>query len=159
MLEPKRKSGKFTWIPKDQVKDRWGRPAYPPRKPELRKPVFWLARDGDELYFVNNSSETLERVKIDSACFQTTDEGVYMPPDDGGYYYSNVEPDEAVLAKVFDNYYDLDFLHQIQVVIRYSQGKVMLLSPLEKGNIYETILLWDSGEAGKHASMIPIGSI
>jgi hypothetical protein len=33
---------------------------FPPRKPDMRMPIFWLTRSGDELFFVNDSNETVD---------------------------------------------------------------------------------------------------
>ena len=89
MTEHKRMKNEFTWVPMDK------RIAFPPRQPALRKPLFWLCLAGDQLYFVNDSEETLETVSASTGGFQTCDDGV-LPVRGGGYLYHQVKPREAV---------------------------------------------------------------
>jgi hypothetical protein len=53
MKEHKTLAGAFNWIPMDKRMSKFGGPMSP-RKPELRRPVLWLARTGNELYLVND---------------------------------------------------------------------------------------------------------
>lgn len=68
MLTIKRLQSSFKWIP---LHLRNG--GFPPRKPDMRMPIFWLTRSGDELFFVNDSDETVDsghgRVEIRHAYF------------------------------------------------------------------------------------------
>ena len=60
----KRVFEKFPWVPPHQRLDRFGKPL-PPRKPELRKPLYRLERDGSELFFVNDSDQVLATVSAE----------------------------------------------------------------------------------------------
>lgn len=142
----------FTWVPMDQRSGRFG--ASPPRKPELRRPLLWLALDAGDLYLVNASGETLDSVISDMGGFTTSDDDVVTVASDKNYEYKNVENGSAVKVDEYDDYYDLDYL--IQVVLRVQSPKFGILeivSPLEKGGVRETVLLWDSGEKGKHVGI------
>lgn len=55
----------FKWIPFDKRKSRFGG-LVSPRKAELRHPILWLAREGNELYLVNASEEMLDFVGADT---------------------------------------------------------------------------------------------
>lgn len=150
MKEHKTIENGFTWVPPEKRTSRFGGPM-PPRKPENRIPVYWLARDGNELYFVNASQETLAFVETASGGFQTVDDDVTVSAAGGEYAYKNVRPGSAVKVDEYDGYYDLDFMVQVSVMVQSaSRGCLQIRSPLEKGGIRETVLLWDSGESGRH---------
>ena len=66
------------------------------------------------------------------------------------YVYKDVMPHEAVKIDEFDMIYDSDFI--LQEVIRVfskQDGCLEIYSPPGKGGIGETVLVWDTGEAGK----------
>ncbi len=135
------------WVPLDKRK------GMPPRKPELRRPLFWLMREGNELFFVNSSCEAIDSLVASSGGFVSDDDGAatVSTPD---YEYANIAVNEAVKVDEYDNYYDLDYV--IQVVLKLSHpklGSLEIYSPSEKGCLDETILLWDTGESGKHVSI------
>ena len=153
MREHKRISDKFKWIPLDKRTDRFGL-RLPPRKAEKRTPKFWLKRSQHELYFVNNSEEILELVDSSTGGFETSDDVTITVTSDG-YHYDNVKPQEAVKIEGFDDYYDLDYVLQVVIVVKSEQeGTLKIKSPPEKGGIKkEVVLLWDTGEAGKFVSI------
>ena len=69
----------------------------PPRKPELRRPLLWLARAGGELYLVNTSRDTLEYVSADMGGFTTVEDRCVSVSSDESYEYKNNKNGCAVL--------------------------------------------------------------
>lgn len=146
MPEHKSLENEIIWIPVDQRQSRFGGPMSP-RKKETRRPVFWLARVGMELYFVNSSGETLDYVTAETSGFV----GASSISSEQGYDYRNVRANHAVKVDEYDGFYDLDFVLQVSVTIKSpTYGCIELITGPEKGEIVEIVLLWDSGEAGKH---------
>ena len=153
MKEHKTKENAFEWVPMHERKGRFGAPM-PPRKPETRSPVLWLARDDDELYLVNNSKEPLEFVMADSGGFQTLDDNAAAVKSETAYEYKDVQPGHAVKIDEYDGFYDLDYVLQVYIKVQSpSLGTLQIASPPEKGGVRETVLLWDSGEPGKYVSI------
>lgn len=153
MNEHKRIKSKFIWIPMDKRKDRLGQPL-PPRKPELRKPIFWLNRDGNELYFVNNSDEILDIVSASTGGIQVWGDEIITVSTKSGYTYSNVEPQEAVKIESFNPFHDLDYILQVEIFVRsIEHGSKVIKSPPKKGGVGEVILLWNTGEEGSYVSI------
>lgn len=143
MKQSKRVLNQFEWVP---IQDR--RPDMPPRKPENRKPKLWLATKpcdeendiGYELYLVNEMEEMLSLVNV-------YPDGVYK----------DVQPKEAVMVDKYDGYYDLDYLMNVALEIKAeSLGHIRIVTPASKGGIGEMVLLWDSGEAGKHVGVTKV---
>jgi hypothetical protein len=125
---------------------------------EMKKPLFYLLRYGEELYFVNDSTETLDSVSTSTGGCQTLDDGddvMAVSSKKPLYLYENVKPGEAVKVEYYDPYWDCDFLLQIEVnVSSPSQGnKIFRVSG--KGGVASTVLLWDTGEKGKYVDMEP----
>ena len=154
MKEHKTIKNGFPWIPLDKRISLFGG-AMPPRKPETRRPILWLARDENEVYLVNNSQEALDFVIADSGGFQTVDDDdVETVKNKEPYKYIDVNPSDAVKVEEYDGYYDLDYVLQIYLKVQSPiLGCIEVASPAEKGGIGETVLLWDSGEAGKYVSI------
>ena len=141
----------FIWVPIDQRQSRFGGPMSP-RKKDPRTPIFWLARSGMELYFVNSSEETLEYVTAETSGFV----GAGSISCELGYDYRNVRTNNAVKVDEFDGFYDLDFVLRVSVKIKSpTHGCIELVTGPEKGEIEETVLLWDNGEPGKHVTIRP----
>jgi len=153
MKEHKTIKDGFAWLPLDKRKSRFGG-TMPPRKAETRNPVLWLARDGNELYLVNNAHETLEYVIADSGGFQTADDDVVTVASKEQYKYRDVNHSDAVKVEEYDGFYDLDYVLQVYLKVKSpSLGCIEVLSPSKKGGVGENVLLWDSGEAGKNVSI------
>jgi len=136
---------KFTWIPhQDQPKH----PAIPTpyRKPELRKPLYELRYDGEELYFVNFSDEVLDTVSSGSAGLQTVGDDEVMPVGGPGYCYELVLPNEAVKVEHYDAYYDSDFLLQLILLVKSPSRGILEFRSMGKGQVDVGVLLWDTGE-------------
>ena len=157
MPEHIRVLNKFEWLPPEKRPSRFPGPK-PPRKPETRKPLFFVARDGDDLYFVNNSNETLNSVSTSTGGCQTLDDGDEVMPVSSKkplYLYKYVKPGEAVKVEHYDPYWDSDFLLQLEVILSSPSYGNKLFRVLGKGGIASTVLLWDTGEKGKYVHMEP----
>ena len=138
------------WVPVEDRRSRFGG-AMPPRKPERRRPMIWLAREDNEVFLVNATDETFDYVIASSAGFQTVDDDVMNISSENGYEYHDVHPNQAIKVEEYDVHYDLDFVLPIQVHLKSkSLGCLEIRSPAEKGGIGETVLLWNSGEPGKN---------
>jgi len=139
----------FAWVPVDKRVSRFGG-SLPPRKAESRTPLLWLARSGCDLFLVNESEEILDFVFAGTGGFQTVDEDVMTIASNDQYEYKNVRPNSAVKVDEYDGFHDLDYVLQVSLKIQSkSLGCVDILSPAKKGGVEETVLLWDSNEAGK----------
>lgn len=140
----------LTWTPLDQRKSRFGGPTSP-RKPENRVPIYWLARQGNELYFVNASEEALDSLIASSGGFETTDVGVLTVASSKNYEYKNITPNMAVKVDEYDGFYDLDCVLQVTITIQSTKfGTLHIIPPAKKGGVNETVLLWNTNETGKH---------
>jgi hypothetical protein len=124
----------------------------PPRKPETRIPLFYVDRDGDDVYFVNNSTETLNNVSSNSGGLQTLDDES-MSVGGPSYSYKDVKPGEAVKMESYDSFYDPDFLLQLEVEISSMTLGAKIFRVIEKRGVREAVLLWDTGETGKYVYM------
>jgi hypothetical protein len=146
MLEQKRLQSSFKLIPLHLRND-----GFPPRKPDMRMPIFWLTRSGDELFFVNDSDETLDLVTTESGGFQTCDDAVMGISSNEDYRYSNVKAHEAVKVEEYDDFYDADFILQVSIFVQSkTKGNFLMRSLPQKGGVSELVLLWDTGETGKN---------
>lgn len=133
--------------------DRLGQPL-PPRKPEKRTPKYWLIRDENDLFFVNNTEEILEQISASTHGF-TTYEDEMIPVGGKCYEFENVIPREAVRVEEFEPMTDSDYVLQVEIRIQSKQGACLkMLSPSKKGGMTgESVLQWDTGEAGKWVSI------
>ena len=127
---------------------------------DTKKEIFWVtsvSKDiGRDLFFVNDSNETLDFVKAEDGGFITCDDEVVntWTEEGKGYRYNDVLPKEAVKVAEFDDYYDLDYVLSVSITIKSaSRGVLNFSTPLEKGGIKECVLLYDSGDFGKGCSM------
>lgn len=140
----------FEWISPHERISKYG-PSNIPIKKESRTPLLWLAREEGELYLVNNSQETLDWVLVGTGGFQTLDEDVIPLRKPCSLFYEEVKPKDAVLLDTFDGIYDLDYLFQVSMLIQSEMlGRFEIRSPAGKGEIKETVLLWNTGELGKN---------
>ena len=153
-MKEKRMMHSFPWAPPHLKKGRFG--FFLANGVDDRKVLFRVtSRDldmGRELYFVNDSGETLPRVSAEDGGFTSWDEGVISSWTETGkgYHYRDVRPGEAVKVAEFDDYYDLDYVLAVSVTLTSpSLGTLTLSTPLEKGGVRECVLLYDSGEVGK----------
>jgi hypothetical protein len=157
MKEHKTLAGAFNWVPMDKRMSKFGGPMSP-RKPELRRPVLWLARSGNELYLVNDSREVLEAVDAGYGGWITADDQVGTVASEAEYRYENVQPGAAVKVEEYDGFYDLDFMLSVRLTVRSPRlGCLEIETAADKGGIDETILIWDTGEPGKWVKVKPCG--
>ncbi|MDH5859177.1 hypothetical protein [Lampropedia aestuarii] len=145
-----REPGYFVWVAPHNRVGRFGG-AMPPRTPELRTPWLWLARDGQELFLVNNTPAALREVTIWVGGSFTHDDGAASVGDNQTRATGPVPSLAAVKVDEYDDFYDLDYLLGVSLSIDSEQlGLLHLETPLKKGGLDETILLWNSGELGKN---------
>ena len=125
-------------------------------QPEKKKPVFYVIRSGEELYFVNDSTEMLNSVSTVTGGCQTLDDGddvMAISSPDPLYMYKNVKPGEAVKVEHYDRYWDSDYLLQLEVQVSTLTHGDKIFRVLGKGGVNDTVLLWADGEAGKYVHM------
>ena len=125
-------------------------------RPEKKEPIFYVIRSGEELYFVNDSTNTLSSVSTCTGGCQTLDDEV-MPVSspDPLYLYENVKPGEAVKVEHYDPYWDSDFLLQLEVRVSSPSHGDKIFRVVGKGGVDSTVVWWDTGEAGKYLHMEP----
>ena len=141
-LEHKRFENKFVWVP---YYKRIGRLGYPlSNKIDDRMPEFWVAVSDDELYFVNDSNETIDFVRAKTAGFQTCDDIIVtVGSSDYSYMYEAVKPSEAVKIDEYDVYLDSDFVLQTHVKIKSpTYGDLKFSTKPEKGGFSECVFKW-----------------
>lgn len=80
----------------------------------MRKPKYWLARDGGELYFINNTEEVLDSVSTSTGGFATFGDDV-ATVNSTSYTYEDVLPQETVKIEEYDGYFDLDYVLQVTI--------------------------------------------
>jgi hypothetical protein len=118
-----------------------------------RVPLYYLEQDGGDVYFVNNSGETLDSVSSGSCGMQTVDDDVVSV---GGpaCSYENVKPGEAVKVESYHAVLDSDFLMQLDVgVSSPSKGRVAYRC-WAKGGVTSVVLLWDDGRPGSGVGVV-----
>jgi len=134
--------GHFVWTPKHlRSVDKFGL-AIPKGVyvEDNRVPLFWLKREGHDLYLINNSDFTIA-VKAITYGFE---KDVGVSPSKF-YVYENVIKGEAAKIYEYDPILDSDFTLQteIEITSNYLAGTITCKTPLKKGLIDEHVLLWD----------------
>lgn len=152
MIEPEVILEQFHWAPPEQRGSRFGGPL-PPRKPETRTPVFWLARQGRGLYLVNASGERLDQVRAIATAFASIDEQIFTS-EGAEISYRDVPDGAAVKVDEYDDFYDLDYVLGIHLRIRSRRHPGLQLGCIgDKGGIEERVLLWSNGDAGRNVQI------
>ena len=101
---------------------------------DTKKEIFWVtsvSKDiGRDLFFVNDSNETLDFVKAEDGGFITCDDEVVntWTEEGKGYRYNDVLPKEAVKVAEFDDYYDLDYVLSVSITIKSASRGVLNFS-------------------------------
>jgi len=138
---------KFKWIPKDQRLDSLGLPL-PPRKPEIRKPLLWIAIEPlksifQDIYLVNETGKTLETVIASTGGFESFDDDVIgvSGPD---IEYKNIASGDAVKIDAYNAMADSDYVLQIYIKIKINEKWIEIETSASKGGFKEEVLLWDS---------------
>ena len=158
-MKPNRISELEPWLPRQDRTDRLGLPL-PPGSHEHRIPLFRLVNVdgqdlGSDLYFVNDSDQTLISITTATGGFTTADDDVFTLQQDRDPVYCKVQPGEGVKVNEFDGYYDLDYLFQSRIYIHCPKlGKMQVVSSVNKGSIPDQELLWNTLEPGKHGQVI-----
>lgn len=111
--------------------------------------VFYLTSWGgqdyeNDVWFVNNSDETLCYVRPSSGGFATSDDDVIpMTQSPDSVEYRDVKPGEAVKIDAYHIVYDSDFVISFGVGVKSpSLGKRSFSSGFEKGSPPEVGLFW-----------------
>ena len=147
----KRLSDKFDWLPPEKRPGRIPGPP-PPRKPETRKPLYFLVPDNNELYFVNYSDDILTAVSITAGGMYTVDDDCdeLVPVGGPAYTYDKVQPKEAVKIEQYDPIADSDYIMQVTITVSHpSLGEKVFRAGGKGGVSKEMVLLWDNGDVGK----------
>lgn len=113
---------------------------FPPRKPETRIPIFWLTRKDNELFFVNDSDELLDSVKIESNEFLTYDDFI-VGLSNNKFCYQNVGSHEAIKVIEYDDFFDLDVFFQFTFLIQSKTYNTDITMLPKKGIINERVML------------------
>ena len=137
-------SNKFKWIPINERVDRLGLPL-PPRKPEAKKPLLWIAIDSsdewvEDIYLVNETGKILERVIAGSGGFQTVDDDV-LNLTGSDVMYKDIANGDAVKVDEYHKMYDSDYVLQLQIQVKMNGEWIKLRPLVEKGGFKEEILL------------------
>jgi hypothetical protein len=90
-----------------------------------RAPLYYLDQNGGDVFFVNNSSETLDSVSTVSCGMQTLDDEVMAVVGEAACSYEGVRPGEAIKVRSYDPVLDSDSLMPLDVAVSSpSRGKV-----------------------------------
>jgi hypothetical protein len=117
-----------------------------------RVPLYYLDGEGD-VYFINNSSETLDSVSVDSCGMQTLDDEV-MSVGGPACSYEDVKPGEAVKVESYDPVLDSDFMMQLDVAVSSPSKGKMKFRCWAKGGFSSEVLLWDDGRPGSRVGVV-----
>jgi hypothetical protein len=124
-----------------------------PRKPGPRRPLYWIDSDGTNIYFINNTDETLTAVSTMTNGYITCDDDVLAVTGED-FIYENVQPNEAVKLDDYDPIYDADFSLQLSLnIISAKHGNLHFLYFIDMNNCRNKVLVWNTGEKGKYVSM------
>ena len=141
------------WIPPHLQTDRLGLPV-PPRKAELRTPLYWLSRRRMEVYFVNASSFILDKLVSDTGGTITADEDV-ITLTSPQFEYNNILPNEGVLIEFFDERADSDWHFQLSMHLHTNQNEhIQMLLPISMDDRSDIVLLWSNGDRHKYLGII-----
>ncbi len=117
----------------------WVEPTSPPRI--IRNVIFSLMNYEGDLYFVNDSQETLAEVSTTGYGFVEDS----MIENNVGYSYKNVEPKQSVRIESYDCFYDCDFVLGLYIYLHYKDGRKMRIDPrnFHKGGVRPQALIYD----------------
>ena len=136
---------KFKWTPMEDRVDKLGLPL-PPRKPEIGRPLLWIAIDpqggyDEDIYLVNETGKTLENVIVSTGGFQTFDDDVFdLTGSDNEY--KNITDGDALKIDSYDARADSDYILQIHLKVQIDGKQIKLRSLVVKGGLKEQVLLW-----------------
>jgi hypothetical protein len=151
-MNKQRKMNTFTWMPPRPRTDLYSRPL-PNQKLDPRTPVYWLSTDSDDLYFINESEQTLPLV-VGASGGWVSGGGADGGVSGNDLSYRDVLPKEAVKIDSYCSYADADFYLCAGVVITQADGSLLHYETYPvRGGRQETILRWNTGETGKEARL------
>jgi hypothetical protein len=116
-------------------------------------PLYYLDQDGCDVFFVNNSGETLDSVSADSCGMQTLDDEV-MSVGGTACSYEGVKPGEAVKVERYDTVLDSDFVMQLDVAVSSPSKGIVTYRCWSKGGVTSKVLRWDDGRIGSGVSLV-----
>ena len=119
---------------------------------EERIPAFYLAvQDNKEdhylsdVYFVNNTDETLDFVSSGSGGFQTCDDDV-VSVQGQDCFYEKVIPGEAVLVESYNIVYDSDYVLELSIEVLSRVLGNLNFKELKKGGFDSKVLMWKEND-------------
>jgi len=122
---------------------------------EEKTPVFYLAVQENEedhyvsdVYFINNTDETLEFVSSGTGGFQTCDEDI-VSVQGKGLFYQKVIPGEAVLVESYHCVSDSDFVLELNIEVLSQVWGKLEFKELEKGGFGAKVLMWKEDDIKK----------
>lgn len=138
-------SDQFKWVPMNERLDNLGLP-FPPRKPEIGRPLLWIAIDPldgyiKDVYLVNETGKTLENVIVTTGGMQVFDDDVHDLTESSNEY-KNVETGDAIKVDSYDEMSDSDSMLQLHLVVQIDGKQIKLRSLVAKGGFKEEVLLW-----------------
>jgi len=138
-------SNRFKWIPMNERLDNLGLPL-PPRKPEIGRPLLWVAIDHqggyvEDIYLVNETGKTLENVIVSTGGCQTFDDDL-LTLTGSDNEYKNIADGDALKIDSYDRMADSDYILQINIKIQIDGKQIKLRSLVAKGGFKEEVLLW-----------------
>ena len=100
-----------------------------------------------EIYLVNSSGRTLDFVASPQPMLLISSLAA-APILDDILYYEEVTPGEAVKVADFDEVFDSDFIHQIQLIWQYPTGSARSITITDKGikKFCYRVLEWQNNE-------------
>lgn len=143
----KKVSRKFKWVPMQDRVDKFGFPL-PPRKPESKKPLLWIAVDKknewvESIFLVNETETTLENVVASTGGFQTLDDEI-LTLKGTDIEYINIKAGSAVKVDEYDKLHDSDYVLSLNIKVKIDGKWIKLPSISKKGGFKEEVLLWGS---------------
>ncbi|MCC5922038.1 MAG: hypothetical protein LAT68_06870 [Cyclobacteriaceae bacterium] len=139
---------------------RWKRPQFYAPNQEMkgraeRTPLYRIVKDGNAVFFINDSAECLTRIISNSSGMINFDEGSAALDSAGFCAYEQVEVGEAVQIDEYDPYYDDEFIIQYKINVESPERRTRRFQCiLPKGGKAEIVLMWDSGEEGRNVSLL-----
>ncbi len=152
MSTHKRLLDKFPWIPLEKRPGRIPGPPPMSRKPETRRPLYFLKFDNDELFFVNLTDETLSRVSTesDSKMKDFMNEEQYLDMGGPSFRYDFVKPQEAVRIDKYDQFLDPESIIYVNITVSKPNYDEIVFRIGGKGGVNkDMVLLWDNGDSNR----------
>lgn len=122
-----------------------------------RKPIFWLKRQDNALYFINGSSDSLDLVIANAGVRPEGADMAMFAAQNRGYFYDNQGSNEAVKVHEYKGLQDESLTLQVVIHIKSKRhGNLKVTAFANNASIGGAVLLWDSGEIGQDVSVTKI---